>query len=59
MPEVTPKKLTSPKRTINMRVDAEAYDKVRAYARQNQVTISWVVNRLLIQVAEKMNAPTL
>lgn len=47
-------KLTTPKRTINLRVDTEAYDKIREYAERNQRTISWVINTILTKASAKM-----
>jgi hypothetical protein len=48
------KKLTTPKRTINLRVDTEAYEKIRGYADRNQRTVSWVINTILTKAATNM-----
>lgn len=51
-------KLATPKRTVNLRVDAEAYEIIRQYADRNQRTISWVINDVLSKVATKMKHAT-
>lgn len=47
-------KLTTPKRTINLRVDANAYEIIRQYAERNQRTISWVINTILVKASANM-----
>lgn len=47
-------KLAPPKRTINLRVDANAYEIIRQYAERNQRTISWVINTILVKASANM-----
>jgi hypothetical protein len=55
----TTEELPIPKRTVNLRIDVDAYETIRQYAKANERTISWVINDVLTKVAAKMKPRTL
>ena len=53
MPILT--RTSRPKHSVHVRMDLEVYKTVRDYAKQRNLSVSWVINDVLSRAARAMN----